>query len=116
MSMFVIPEDNLNGHFQYGTAAFGNAKSINVLLKRHPIHIILLFERLMSDEMTWSVVFCFASGPSLQQFLRACCLPAALPAATASTVLECSHPDRLFTLSDMQLMFTGREEQPGMAS
>lgn len=76
----------------------------------------MLFKRLMSDEMTWSAVFCFATGPSLLQLLRACCLPAALPAATASAVLECSHPDPLFTLSDMQLMFTGTEEQPARAS
>lgn len=43
------------------------------------------------------------------QQLRACCLPAALPAATASAVLECSHAGPLFTLTEVQLVFTDRE-------
>lgn len=49
-------------------------------------------------------LLCFAAGVSLRQFLRACCLPAALPAATASAVLECSHAGPLFTLRDAQLI------------
>lgn len=43
------------------------------------------------------------------QQLRACCLPAALPAATASAVLECSHAGPLFTLTEVQLVFTATE-------
>lgn len=43
------------------------------------------------------------------QQLRACCLPAALPAATASTVLECSHAGPLFTLTEVRLVFTDTE-------